>query len=120
MATTQILLEKYNGNVPKSQVELEALPGVGRKTANVIRGELFQFPTLAVDTHVLRVSARLGLHEELTPAKAEKVLLQLAPSGSLPRLHHWLVLHGRYICKAARPACSSCLLADLCPKVGVA
>lgn len=119
LAMTRLLLERHNGIVPESQQALEALPGVGRKTANVIRGELFRLPTLAVDTHVLRVSARLGLHETANPVQAEKAVLQLAPPGSLPRLHHWLVLHGRYVCKAARPACGSCLLADICPKVGV-
>jgi endonuclease-3 len=119
VAMTGILLDKHAGTVPESAAELEALPGVGPKTANVIRGEIFGYPTLAVDTHVLRVSARMGVHEETNPLKAEKALLQLAPSGALPRLHHWLVLHGRYVCKAAKPACGACLLADLCPKVGL-
>ncbi len=119
VAMTRLLLEKHGGEVPEGQKDLEALPGVGPKTANVIRGEIFRYPTLAVDTHVLRVSARLGLHEVTNPLKAEKALLQLAPPGSLPRLHHWLVLHGRYVCKAIRPACGTCVLADICPKVGV-
>ena len=116
---TKILCEKFGGEVPRDREALEALPGVGRKTANVVLGEIWSEPTLAVDTHVLRVSARLGFHQESSAEKAEKILLQLVPVSYLPRAHHWLVLHGRYICTARNPRCDSCLIGDLCPKVGV-
>jgi endonuclease-3 len=112
---SQILLESKAGEVPASREELEALPGVGRKTANVILGEIFRAPTLAVDTHVFRVTRRLGLQDEATPEKAELALLDLIDPSYLPRAHHWFILHGRYTCKALRPACSNCALRDLCP-----
>lgn len=111
----KILIEKHSGEVPQTREELEALPGVGRKTANVILGELFGQPTIAVDTHVFRVSYRLGLHTEKTPEKCELVLLDLINKKHLPAAHHWFILHGRYACKAINPACESCALADICP-----
>ena len=113
------LLEQDAGQVPKTRSELEALPGVGRKTANVILGELYREPTLAVDTHVFRVTYRLGLHKEKNPLKAEKVLLEKINPAWLPRAHHWFVLHGRYICVARKPKCSECILSALCPRIGL-
>lgn len=115
IALTKILLDQHGGEVPKTREELEALPGVGRKTANVILGEIYRQPTIAVDTHVLRVSRRLGLHDETNPTKVEKTLQELIPDRYLPDAHHWFILHGRYTCKAAKPACANCTIADLCP-----
>jgi endonuclease III len=112
---TAILMEKYQGRVPQTREELEALPGVGRKTANVILGELHRHPTLAVDTHVFRVTQRLGLHEEKTAEKAELVLLDLVPPSYLPAAHHWFILLGRYVCKARQPECARCVLNQICP-----
>jgi len=110
----KILIEKHAGEVPKSREELEGLPGVGRKTANVILGELFGHPTIAVDTHVFRVSYRLGLHAEKSPEKCEQILLDLIDHKHLPAAHHWFILHGRYTCKAVNPDCEACVLADIC------
>ncbi len=115
---TQILVEQYAEQVPSTREELEALPGVGRKTANVILGEIFGQPTLAVDTHVFRVTRRLGLHDEKTPEKCELVLLQLIPASRLPKAHHQLIHLGRYTCKAIKPDCLNCQLRDICPKNG--
>lgn len=119
MRMSQILRERHNDQVPKTREELEALPGVGRKTANVILGELYRAPTLAVDTHVFRVGHRLGWHSEKTPEKAELKLLQAIPEKYLPTAHHWLILLGRYVCKAAKPDCASCVVTEICPKVDV-
>ena len=112
---SRILVEDYQGDIPTTRAELEALPGVGRKTANVILGEIFGQPTLAVDTHVFRVGLRLGLHREKTPEKAEQVLLKVFDPKDLPMAHHLLILHGRYHCKALNPACETCRLKDICP-----
>jgi endonuclease-3 len=112
---SQSLMDFHQGEVPRTREALEALAGVGRKTANVILGELFNEPTLAVDTHVFRVGFRLGFHKEKTPEKAELKLLQVIHKKHLPRAHHWLILHGRYTCKAIKPLCGECLLADICP-----
>ena len=114
---TKILMEKHGGQVPRNREALEELPGVGRKTANVVLGELWREPTLAVDPHVYRVSYRLGLHQEKTADKCEQVLLNLIPKEYLPRAHHWFVLHGRYHCTARAPKCSSCLIEGFCPKI---
>ena len=114
VALSHQLLNKFEGEVPSSRVDLEALPGVGRKTANVILGELFGQPTLAVDTHVFRVGRRLGLHDAPSPIKAEKQLMGAFPKRYLPKAHHWLILHGRYTCKALKPLCAACVLSDLC------
>ncbi len=110
---SQMILEA--GELPHTREELEKLPGVGRKTANVILGEIFRYPTLAVDTHVFRVSARLGLQNESSPEKAELELLRVVDPKRLPAGHHHFILLGRYICKALRPECEKCLLTDLCP-----
>jgi len=112
---SSILLEKFGGEVPNSREDLESLPGVGRKTANVILGEIFRHPTLAVDTHVYRVSRRLGLQNEKTPEKAELELLKVVDPKFLPDGHHHFILHGRYVCKALTPLCDVCVLSDICP-----
>ena len=109
------IIEKHNGRVPNNRDALEALPGVGRKTANVILAELFGEPTLAVDTHVFRVTRRLGLHNEKTPEACEQRLMAQIDRKFLPRAHHWFILLGRYTCKALKPACDRCYLADICP-----
>ncbi len=108
------LIRDFGGEVPASREALESLPGVGRKTANVILGELFGEPTLAVDTHVFRVTGRLALQREKSPEKAELALLKVIDKAYLPKLHHWFIHHGRYTCKAAKPLCTSCVVADLC------
>jgi endonuclease-3 len=112
---SKILLTEHDGKVPSTREALEALPGVGRKTASVVLGELFGEPTLAVDTHVYRVSDRLGLQHESTAEKAEAALLAIIPRKYLPKAHHWFILHGRYICVARAPKCEVCPLSDLCP-----
>lgn len=112
---SHIILEKYQGEIPSTRSELEALPGVGKKTASVILGEIFREPTLAVDTHVYRVTKRLGLHNESTPDKAEKVLLEVVKESYRPDAHHWFILHGRYTCKAQSPMCVTCHLRGVCP-----
>lgn len=116
---SQILIEKHGGKVPSTREELEELPGVGRKTANVILGEIFGEPTLAVDTHVYRVSRRLGLQDESSPEKAELELLKVVDPSLLPAGHHHFILHGRYTCKAMSPDCENCVLADICPSYKV-
>lgn len=113
----RLLKDLHQSDVPHSRAALEALPGVGRKTANVILAEIFGEPTLAVDTHVFRVGARLGLHRAATPEKAELELLACVAEKYRPRAHHWLILHGRYTCKALRPECDRCVLRDLCPSL---
>jgi endonuclease-3 len=110
-----ILLEKFQGEIPRSREDLESLPGVGRKTANVILGEIYREPTLAVDTHVYRVSRRLGLQDEKNPEKAELELLKVVDPKDLPDGHHHFILHGRYVCKALAPQCDVCVLNDICP-----
>ncbi|MBC7658334.1 MAG: endonuclease III [Chitinophagaceae bacterium] len=112
---SRILLQRFHGEVPSSREDLESLPGVGRKTANVILGEIFREPTLAVDTHVYRVTRRLGLQNESTPDKAELELLKVVDPSFLPDGHHHFILHGRYTCKALSPLCNACVLNDICP-----
>ncbi len=114
---SEILKERHASEIPDNRHDLEALPGVGRKTANVILGELFRQPTIAVDTHVFRVGRRLGLHDEKTPEKAEKALLDMIDPKFLPDAHHWFILHGRYTCKALNPDCKKCVIKDLCPSL---
>ena len=113
--TAGLIMANHDGVVPKLRAELEALPGVGRKTASVILGELWNEPTLAVDTHVFRVGKRLRWHQETNPLKAEKALLTVIPKQYLPKAHHWLVLHGRYVCRARQPKCGECVVRDHCP-----
>ncbi|CAO5677913.1 MAG: Endonuclease III [Holosporales bacterium] len=112
---SKILVEKYEGNVPHRREDLESLPGVGRKSANVILSNIFNQPTLAVDTHVFRVAHRLQLSKGKTPLKVEMDLLPLIPYSRLLKAHHWLVLHGRYTCKAIKPNCRDCCINDICP-----
>ena len=111
----EILIEQHGGEVPLVREQLQALPGVGRKTASVVLNELRIEPAIAVDTHVFRVSHRLGLSTGKTPDKVEGDLMAIVPEPALTRAHHWLILHGRYICVARRPKCEACPVADLCP-----
>lgn len=112
--TAHILQSQYNGQVPASLESLESLPGVGRKTANVVLNEGFGQPTIAVDTHVFRVANRTGLAKGTTPIAVEKKLMATTPRSYLLGAHHWLILHGRYICKARKPLCNQCAIASLC------
>ena len=111
---SQILIDKHNSSVPEDRKSLEALPGVGRKTANVVMNEAFGVPTIAVDTHIFRVGNRTGLAPGKTADYVEKELLRRVPEKWKKGAHHWLILHGRYICKARKPACSDCLVSHLC------
>ncbi len=113
-ALSRILLEKHGGRVPETREELEALPGVGRKTANVVLNVAFAKPTIAVDTHIFRVCNRTGLAPGKTPAAVEKRLETVTPESRKRRAHHWLILHGRYVCKARKPLCASCVVNALC------
>ena len=114
IATCRILTEQYEGIVPQERDALEALPGVGRKTANVILNTAFGQPTMAVDTHIFRVSNRTGLAPGKTVLAVEKALLKRVPAEYLVDAHHWLILHGRYICKARQPLCYQCIVEPLC------
>ncbi|HEX3888398.1 MAG TPA: endonuclease III [Phenylobacterium sp.] len=115
IATAQILVEQYGGEVPLTREALQALPGVGRKTASVVLNELRIEPAIAVDTHVFRVADRLGLAKGKTPDQVEAELMAIVPDPLKTRAHHWLILHGRYVCVARRPKCEECVVADLCP-----
>jgi endonuclease-3 len=114
LATCEILLERHGGEVPADREALESLPGVGRKTANVVLNSAFRQPTMPVDTHIFRVSNRLGLVRGNTPRAVEDQLLRRVPAEYLLDAHHWLLLHGRYICKARKPECPRCPVVDLC------
>ena len=114
LKTCALLIERHNGRVPRTRAELEALPGVGRKTANVVLNTAFGHPTIAVDTHIFRVANRTGLARGKTPLAVEKKLLQTVPGKYRYDAHHWLLLHGRYTCVARRPRCASCVIYDLC------
>jgi endonuclease-3 len=114
LATCRILLDEHSGEVPADRKALEALPGVGRKTANVILNTAFGLPTMAVDTHIFRVANRTGLALGKTPLEVERKLLKSVPQDYLLDAHHWLILHGRYVCKARRPNCAECIVRDLC------
>lgn len=114
MRTCADLMEKHNSQVPDTRRELEALAGVGRKTANVVLNTAFGQPTMAVDTHIFRVSNRTGLAPGKTPLAVEKALLQRVPEAYLKDAHHWLILHGRYTCRARNPLCGQCPVYDLC------
>ncbi len=115
--TCEMLIQKHNSEVPNEREALEALAGVGRKTANVVLNTAFGEPTIAVDTHIFRVANRLGLANSKTVDGVEKQLLACIPEEFKQDAHHWLILHGRYVCTARKPQCASCLLADLCPSV---
>jgi endonuclease-3 len=112
--TCRILVERHGGEVPAERSALEALPGVGRKTANVILNTAFGQPTIAVDTHIFRVANRTGLAKGKTPLEVERRLLRLVPEEFKQDAHHWLILHGRYTCTARSPRCPECLIRDLC------
>jgi len=112
--TCGILLEKHGGEVPRERAALEALPGVGRKTANVILNTAFGQATIAVDTHIFRVCNRTGLAPGKTPLAVEKKLLKVVPDEFRRNAHHWLILHGRYTCQARKPKCPECVVRDLC------
>jgi endonuclease-3 len=112
--TCKILLDEYDGEVPQQQQQLEALPGVGRKTANVVRNTAFGHPTIAVDTHIFRVSNRTKIAPGKNVLEVEKKLMKCVPKEFLQDAHHWLILLGRYTCVARKPRCGSCLIEDLC------
>ena len=114
IALSQMLVDEFGGTVPKTREELVRLPGVGRKTANVVLNSAFGQPTLAVDTHIFRLGNRLGLAPGKTPDEVEQGLMRIVPPEYLRHAHHWLILHGRYVCKARRPDCPACVVADLC------
>lgn len=112
--TCRLLLEHHNGEVPADRENLEKLPGVGRKTANVVLNVAFGEPTMAVDTHIFRIGNRIGLAPGKTPLAVELKLLKHIPQEFMHNAHHWLILHGRYVCKARKPECPTCLILDLC------
>ncbi len=112
--TCRLLIERHGGSVPADRASLEALPGVGRKTANVVLNTAFGQATMAVDTHIFRVANRTGLAPGRTPLEVERKLLRFVPREFLQDAHHWLILHGRYVCRARKPWCGRCLIADLC------
>jgi endonuclease-3 len=114
LKTCRLLLERHGGEVPAERQALEALPGVGRKTANVVLNTAFGQPTIAVDTHIFRVSNRTGIAPGKTPLEVEKRLTRNTPAHFRQDAHHWLILHGRYVCKARRPDCPNCIISDLC------
>ena len=115
IAAAKILIERHGGEVPLDREALQALPGVGRKTASVVLNELRVEPAIAVDTHVFRVAHRLKLASGKTPDQVEAELMAVIPEPYLTRAHHWLILHGRYVCTARKPKCEDCPVADLCP-----
>jgi endonuclease-3 len=115
MALSRQLIEKHNCEVPHDREALQALPGVGRKTANVVLNAVFGEPTIAVDTHLFRLGNRLRLAPGKTPDEVERGLLKRVPEIYRRHAHHWLILHGRYVCKARKPECWRCTIADLCP-----
>ncbi|HEX7007715.1 MAG TPA: endonuclease III, partial [Alphaproteobacteria bacterium] len=114
IALSRILVERHGGQVPRDRAALEALPGVGRKTANVVLNVAFGEPTIAVDTHIFRVCNRTGLAPGKTPRAVEDKLEKVVPEHYKRHAHHWLILHGRYVCKARRPDCPACIVNDLC------
>jgi len=114
LKTCRILVDDYDGELPRSREALETLPGVGRKTANVVMNTAFGEPTIAVDTHIFRVSNRTGIAPGKTPLEVEKRLMRLVPEEFRKDAHHWLILHGRYICKARKPLCGECPIVQWC------
>ncbi len=114
LATCQLLIEQHNSEIPRTRAELEKLPGVGRKTANVVLNTAFGEPTIAVDTHIFRVANRTGIAPGKNVLEVEHKLLKAVPEEFRHDAHHWLILHGRYICKARKPLCRQCLIVDLC------
>jgi endonuclease-3 len=114
IALSRILVDEHDGKVPHDRAALERLPGVGRKTANVVLNVAFGEPTIAVDTHIFRVGNRTGLAPGKTPLEVEQQLLRCTPPKYLRHAHHWLILHGRHVCRARKPDCAACIVADLC------
>lgn len=114
ITTAQILADKYNGEVPRTREELEALPGVGRKTANVVLNTLYREPAMAVDTHIFRLANRLGIAKGKTVREVEDKLIRVIPDEFILDAHHWMILHGRYVCKARKPECDRCSIAMYC------
>jgi endonuclease III len=114
MKTCRLLIERHGGAVPQTREELESLPGVGRKTANVILNTAFGQPTIAVDTHIFRLANRIGLAPGKTVLEVENKLLKVVPDEFIHDAHHWLILHGRYVCQARKPKCGMCIIRDLC------
>jgi endonuclease-3 len=114
LATCELLLQRHAGRVPQEREALEQLPGVGRKTANVVLNIAFGHPTIAVDTHIFRIGNRTGIAPGKTPLEVEQKLLKFVPPEFRLHAHHWLILHGRYVCKARTPECAQCLIEDLC------
>jgi endonuclease-3 len=114
IATCKLLIEQHGGQIPEAREALEALPGVGRKTANVILNTAFGHPTIAVDTHIFRISNRLGLAPGKNVRQVEDKLVKVVPKEFAQDAHHWLILHGRYVCKARKPDCEHCIVVDLC------
>lgn len=119
LGMARMLVEQFGSRVPDTQDQLQKLPGVGRKTANVIASVIYNQPAMAVDTHVFRVSARIGLTTAAkTPLEAEKQLIRYIPEELIPKAHHWLILHGRYVCLARKPKCEECGMTDFCKYFG--
>lgn len=116
---SQLLIDNFNSEIPHNRIDLESLPGVGRKTANVVLNVVFGEPTMPVDTHLLRISPKIGLSTGKTPEQVEKDLLKVIPQEFLEHAHHWLILHGRYTCIARKPKCSECIITDICKKNGM-
>ena len=114
LQTCRILIERHGSQVPQTREALEAMPGVGRKTANVLLNTLFGRPTIAVDTHIFRIANRIGLAPGKTVDEVEQKLLKVVPREYMLDAHHWLILHGRYVCRARKPECAQCIIADLC------
>lgn len=114
IATCRLLIERFHSKVPNNREALESLPGVGRKTANVILNTIFKQPVIAVDTHIFRVANRIGLAKGKTPLAVEQQLEKVIPKEYLLNAHHWLILHGRYVCTARKPHCPTCIIRDLC------
>jgi endonuclease-3 len=114
IALSQKLVDEFGGEVPRTREELVTLPGVGRKTANVVMSMAFGIPTMAVDTHIFRIANRIGLAPGKTPDEVEATLMRVIPDEYLFHAHHWLILHGRYCCKARKPECEACVIADIC------
>jgi endonuclease-3 len=114
MQLSRLLLQNFNGEVPRTREALESLPGVGRKTANVVLNVAFGQPTMAVDTHIFRVANRTGLGPGKDPLEVEQKLVKFTPPEFMQHAHHWLILHGRYVCVARKPKCPECLIRDLC------
>ena len=114
IALSRLLIERHGGAVPRDRAALEALPGVGRKTANVVLNSAFGEPTIAVDTHIFRLGNRTGMARGKTPLAVEERLLKIVPGKYKRHAHHWLILHGRYVCKARKPSCPACAIRDLC------